>query len=598
MAEGAPNAEVESKDLKSLISFYSNYIRNRLFGSSPSPDSGYVGKLAGFYRRRFRPRFPKRSSSLPLPLPPSSSESSQLFTEAYKVYDVLEDIMANVLSHLHEIQKHLQFWQVRAKDSDVRKTCFMIFERGPRAFVKETTHMIRYSIIDGSPVNQLVSSASVHISERMAILSRLRCLVAGFLAEVYVEVDRLGEELVKSPKKMLPTILSVVNGLFIKLEGSVQSLNLPTQNDFRAEESQLHSLAFERLPEVTDENSQWSDCEIRDATNLVYQNLHKLESYLSAIVSKYKKPRKLRQYWILYSCEAVGLAACTMWIVKHSRLMGSSDIDNWISKVKDSTVSFLKEHVEQPVLAIRDELFDTFKKRHKSVMDVEELQLTVNSLHRMLLAFCEQTKGQNLPENATDQEMLEVVVTRYEKELTHPIQNLVSGELARALLIQVQKLKLDIETAMLELDQILRANEINFAILAALPAFFLSFLLLMFFRSWLKQDTRAEGRGRIARVQRRMLIAEIDKRIMQCQTCLEQGSEADARCMYGLMLYSLDRLYHAVEKHAKATGEWQLLRQDIIDLAKPGLSTENKFRVTSRMGQLYDCLLPSPKRSR
>ncbi|KAI4383706.1 hypothetical protein MLD38_009512 [Melastoma candidum] len=156
-------------------------------------------------------------------------EASWIFTEASKVYDVLEDIMANVFSHLHEIQKHLQYWQVRAEDSDVRKICFMIFGRGPRAFVKETTHMIRYSIIDGSPVYQLVSSASVHIFERMAILSRLRCLVAGFLAEVYVEVDRLGEELVKSPKKMLPTILSVVNGLFIKLEGSVQSLNLPTQ---------------------------------------------------------------------------------------------------------------------------------------------------------------------------------------------------------------------------------------------------------------------------------------------------------------------------------------------------------------------------------
>lgn len=40
---------------------------------------------------------------------------------------------------------------------------------------------------------------------------------------------------------------------------------------------------------------------------------------------------------------------------------------------------------------------------------------------------------------------------------------------------------------MLELDQILRANEINFAILAALPAFFLSLLLAMLVRAWLKQ---------------------------------------------------------------------------------------------------------------
>lgn len=34
--------------------------------------------------------------------------------------------------------------------------------------------------------------------------------------------------------------------------------------------------------------------------------------------------------------------------------------------------------------------------------------------------------------------------------------------------------------------------------------------------------------------------------------------EKDARCMFGLVLYSLDRLLHAVKRHAKETGEWQL----------------------------------------
>lgn len=29
--------------------------------------------------------------------------------------------------------------------------------------------------------------------------------------------------------------------------------------------------------------------------------------------------------------------------------MGSPDIDNWIHEAKDSTISFWKDHVEQPV---------------------------------------------------------------------------------------------------------------------------------------------------------------------------------------------------------------------------------------------------------
>nr|GEU93369.1 protein DGS1, mitochondrial [Tanacetum cinerariifolium] len=66
--------------------------------------------------------------------------------------------------------------------------------------------------------------------------------------------------------------------------------------------------------------------------------------------------------------------------------------------------------------------------------------------------------------------------------------------------------------AMLELNQILRANEINFAIFAALPAFLLSL-----------DDTRVEGKGKINRLQRRLLTVEVEKRIMQFQNCIDQG---------------------------------------------------------------------------
>ncbi|KAH1092973.1 hypothetical protein GLYMA_14G037400v4 [Glycine max] len=177
----------------------------------------------------------------------------------------------------------------------------------------------------------------------------------------------------------------------------------------------------------------------------------------------------------------------------------------------------------------------------------------------------------------------------------HPIQNLLNGELVRAILIQVQKLKLDTETAMLELNQILRANEINFAVLTALPAFFLSLLLMMLVRGWFKQDTKAEGRGRIARIQRRLLVIEVKKRIMQYQNYVDQGLERDAQYMFGLALYSLDRLYQSVKWHAEATGEWERLREDIIDLAKPRLQTAHKESVISHM-VTFECLLPSRNR--
>ncbi|XWS73678.1 hypothetical protein CRYUN_Cryun02cG0149100 [Craigia yunnanensis] len=454
---------------------------------------------------------------------------------------------------------------------------------------------MRESVTDGSAMQHLSHSASAYISERIAVLSALRCSLAAFLAEFYVEVDKCGD-LVKDPEKSFCSLMVTLNGLFSKLEASIGHLHALRQSDSSVDGTYSFPLLFEKLPEISQEESQWTDCEIMDAINLAYKNLQELDSYLALMVAKHQKPRRVTRYWIRYTCGAVGLSVCSFWLLRHSRLMGSSDIDNWIREARESTVSFFTDHVEQPLLSIRDELLDTFKKRQKGVMDMEEVQLTSNSLHRMLLAFSEQTKGKKFPENAADQEMLEIVMSRYEKELMHPIQNLLNGELARALLIQVQKLKLDIEMAMLELDQILRANEINFAILAALPAFFLSLGLIVVVRAWFRQDTRAEGRGRIARIQRRLLVVEVEKTIMQYQTYIDQGMENDAQCMFGMLIYCLDRLYHAVRRHAKATGEWQCLKRDIIDLGKPGLQIAYKLIVTARMDRVYDCLLPSLKR--
>ncbi|KAK6235456.1 hypothetical protein SCA6_010793 [Theobroma cacao] len=72
--------------------------------------------------------------------------------------------------------------------------------------------------------------------------------------------------------------------------------------------------------------------------------------------------------------------------------------------------------------------------------------------------------------------------------------------------------------------------------------------------------------------------------------------ENDAQCIFGMLIYCLDRLYSAVRGQAKTTGEWQCLKQDIIDLGKPGLQTAYKLIVTARMERVYDCLLPSLKR--
>ena len=65
---------------------------------------------------------------------------------------------------------------------------------------------------------------------------------------------------------------------------------------------------------------------------------------------------------------------------------------------------------------------------------------------------------------------LSVIYRRYEEQLQSPLRNMVVGDLVRLLLIQVQKSKVDLELAMTALDKLLKANELNFAILTVVPA--------------------------------------------------------------------------------------------------------------------------------
>ncbi|CAL9242382.1 unnamed protein product [Arabidopsis halleri] len=96
----------------------------------------------------------------------------------------------------------------------------------------------------------------------------------------------------------------------------------------------------------------------------------------------------------------------------------------------------------------------------------------------------------------------------------------------------------------------------------------------------MNQDSRAQGRGRIARIHRRLLVIETEKRIMQYQSYIEEGRDKDAETVFGLLIYSLERLYRVVEKPARATDDWDLVKQDLIELGRPQQQTSYKLMVT------------------
>ncbi|KAL7606018.1 hypothetical protein Lser_V15G16635 [Lactuca serriola] len=108
--------------------------------------------------------------------------------------------------------------------------------------------------------------------------------------DVYVEVEKSREQILKDPGKSLAALLGTINGLFLSLKAAIGHFNATHQIGFFVDGSYSFPLMFETLPDVNQESSQWTDCEIRDAINLIYLNINKLDVYLSLLFILSNKP--------------------------------------------------------------------------------------------------------------------------------------------------------------------------------------------------------------------------------------------------------------------------------------------------------------------
>lgn len=235
---------------------------------------------------------------------------------------------------------------------------------------------------------------------------------------------------------------------------------------------------------------------------------------LSPVPRWSRMPSRFQRYWLRYTALGVAAAGGLRFLYRHSRLAGSSDLDDWARQATTSVSGAWRDHIIAPLSTVRDELFKTLRDR-PSIVSSAEYESDKASLQRMIHDFVADrgggggggggskkvspasaaTPGGGIAGGgsyvtlqptaggaggggdaaaaaAADTALLagmQSVMSSYEQEMRSPIRNLVAGDLARCLLIQVQRLKVDTEAAMLELDQILRSNELSISLVAAVP---------------------------------------------------------------------------------------------------------------------------------
>eukprot|EP01038_Epipyxis_sp_PR26KG_P012394 gene12394-16624_t len=230
-----------------------------------------------------------------------------------------------------------------------------------------------------------------------------------------------------------------------------------------------------------------------DALTMLMEKIgeNKNEQYpLTFTQNRTPRPSNNERYWLRNIVLIGGGLYLTKLLVSMSI---SYELQTMIKLATDYLKNAIKERIIEPITDLKNELLNTIRRRD-GMVSREDLDQSRKALERMLDDFSKTATGsskilsymtsiggssyrnsnppnlQSPPLTITQEQAMDTLMHSYEKELQSPIRGILFGSLMTAMLIQMQKLKVHTEAAMLTMDQILASNELTIACTAAMPA--------------------------------------------------------------------------------------------------------------------------------
>ncbi|KAJ1913072.1 Nuclear control of ATPase protein 2 [Tieghemiomyces parasiticus] len=255
-------------------------------------------------------------------------------------------------------------------------------------------------------------------------------------------------------------------------------------------------------------------------------------------VAHFYSPAFITRYWLPVTTTLVLGRLATRWALAYR-----GDVRQWLREAQRTAQDYIRHWVVKPL----HDMWQTI--RHENgdqlvLASAESLRSDLASLERMVVEFAQEHPTDLIAASGSSEGMmsashaaataaatttttpttsaamaqlirrvregdLSVVLRTYERDLQHPIRGALFGDLIRALLIQVQKTKVDLGLAMSSLDKLLRANELNFAFLAVAPAlcvlYFVGSRAAALIRQWRGGSRRRAG------VHMRAILRSVDR---------------------------------------------------------------------------------------
>ncbi|KAJ2162132.1 Nuclear control of ATPase protein 2 [Coemansia sp. RSA 552] len=316
-------------------------------------------------------------------------------------------------------------------------------------------------------------------------------------------------------------------------------------------------------------------------------------------VQAHRRPSLIARSWLPAAAALVGTRWLSGYIAGHR-----DDLREWLT---DSILT-LRNYTLQYILAPLRSAYETIRygKHTYSVMSEESLSSDLRSLEDMVVSFARRM-GPVDPAAVrlrVEQGDLSDVMKVYSRDLQRPFQSALFGDLVQAMLIQVQKVKVDVGQTMAALDKLLKSNELNFLLLSTVPATLSIYAAV----SWLASRVSwwASGGSRHTMASIATVVRDIDRLL---NTSSPPASEAPSRlpaAAQGRLICLAHYLRHHAHSlpNAPSVGRLQtgagwvctlprmrtMFLQDIRDIECADLTTAQKQRVVSRMSRTFHFL--------
>lgn len=209
------------------------------------------------------------------------------------------------------------------------------------------------------------------------------------------------------------------------------------------------------------------------AINLIQRLVHVLQAQLprytasmSAFIGNHGRPSRMIRYWLPVLTAVLSSSASLGFLLRRQ-----DEIIRWVVNIGSTITDFGINWVVDPI----HKLIGTIRHDEKSeiaIMSKNSLVADRASLERMVVDFVRDRPdpgaGNLSGEDATaiaqavKEGDLTPVLRAYERDLRAPFVGTVRGDLVRALLIQIQKTKVDVEIAISGIDALLKSQELVF----------------------------------------------------------------------------------------------------------------------------------------